>query len=225
MKQKAQEFRKRFADYEWLLDVGIGFGWHWSESERGSKILGLDISLENLKLARRLLGDKHESIVLICADAASLPIRDHALSGLWSVQVFQHFPVKVLESSLCELHRVLKNEFCNEFCMEIHNLNPALLVRCVYHLFGKRFHCWGKTDQMDLNRLSPREWASVWQLFRDGRHRVSYGYSELFFHPDLHLDPRSYPTKLELALVKYAPALAAICARQGHVRVESFHEV
>lgn len=217
MQKQAEKFLARFDPREWILDIGIGYGWHWADRRTGARILGIDMSLGNLVLARHLLGEDNHRVVLACADAAALPIRERSISGLWSVQAFQHFPTEVLHSVLAELHRVLGEEFV----MEIYNLNPALLLRGIYRLFGKRLHCRGKANQMELNRLSPQGWAGIWKQFRGGRHQISYGYSELFFHPDLRLRPRPYPTKLEGALVKYAPTLTALFARQGQVRIEA----
>ena len=217
MRRRAEAFRARLKPQEWLLDIGIGFGWHWIEQGEGAQILGIDMSLGNLSLARQLLGKNNSRVVLICADAATLPVRDRSISGLWSVQVFQHFPPDVLFSVLGELHRVLKDEFV----MELYNLNPALFHRAIYRLFGKRLHCRGKVGPMELTRLSAEEWVAFWRPFRGGRTQITCGYSELFFHPDLRIRPRRYPIGFEEALVANVPRLTALFARQVQVRVVS----
>lgn len=217
MRKQAEEFRARFKPDEWILDIGIGNGWQWTGDGGGARVLGIDMSLGNLALARRLLGDRRHDVVLVCADAAALPVRDHAIAGVWSVQVFQHFPQNVLRSVQSELNRVLGDEFV----MEMHNLNPAVLHRLIYRLFGKRFHCRGRLGPKELNRLSGREWTDIWRRFRGGRAQVSYGYSELFFHPDFRLRPRHYPMKLEQALARHAPGVASLFARQVRVSVSA----
>lgn len=221
MQRLAEAFHARLKSQEWLLDIGTGFGWHWIEQSEGAKILGVDMSLGNLSLARQLLGRNNPRVAFICADAATLPIRERSISGLWSVQVFQHFPPEVLHSVLAELHRVMRDEFV----MELYNLNPALFHRAIYRLFGKRLHCSGKVGPMELTRLAAEEWAAFWRPFRGGRTQISCGYSELFFHPDLRIRPRRYPIGLEEALVTKVPRLAALFARQVRVRVMSDGQV
>lgn len=216
MRKHAELFRSRFKPGEWILDLGAGWGWHWDGQGPGAKIVFLDMSLENLRLARRLLSG-NEHVVLVCADASALPVRENSISGVWSVQVFQHFPERVLTRVKGELDRVLRDEFV----MEIHNLNPAWLHRVIYRLFRKELHCRGKIGSMELNRLSAEEWKGVWEEFRAGRSQISHGYSELFFHPNFHVRPRLYPLRLEEALVRHRPKLAALVARQVQVRVES----
>ena len=155
--------------------------------------------------------------MLVCADAAALPIRDRAISGVWSVQAFQHFPQKVFHKALSELRRVLRDEFV----AEIYYLNPAWLHKVIYRLFGKRLHWRGKLGAMEWNLLSEKEWINVWGQFRGGRPEISSGYSELFFHPKFHLGPLAYPLRLERALATYAPKLAGLFARQMHIRMET----
>lgn len=216
MRWRSARFARGFASEDWLLDVGIGWGWHWLGHAEGARVLGIDMSIGNLRLARRLLGDEADSVVLVCADAAALPLRRRSMAGLWSVQVFQHMPDDVLARAKAELDRVLTGRFR----MEISNLNPALLHRVVYRLTGRRLHRRGRIGEMELVRRSAREWAGVWSDFRRGRCRMSVGYSELFFHPDLRLRPRPYPLRLERVLAG-VPALAGMIARQIDVRVES----
>jgi uncharacterized protein YbaR (Trm112 family) len=216
MRQHAETFKRRFAPHDWILDIGVGLGWHWSADHAGACVLGIDASIGNLLLARRFLGPDHRRVSLVCADAAALPVRDRSIAGVWSVQAFQHFPADVLSSVLRELHRVLQERFA----MEIYNLHPALFLRAVYRLFGRRLHCHGATTYMELNRLSPKKWRGIWKQLRGGQPRMSHGYSELFFHPDLRCRPRPYPERLETALAAYAPLLAGLFARQGRISIE-----
>lgn len=217
MRRRAAAFASRFSDGDWLLDVGIGWGWHWLGHARGARVLGIDMSLGNLRLARRMLAGQTDRVVLVCADAAALPLRRGSVAGLWSVQVFQHMPDGVLERAKAELDRVLRDPFR----MEISNLNPALLHRVVYRLTGRRLHRRGPIAEMELTRRSAREWTTLWGDFRPGRTRVRAGYSELFFHPELRLRPRVYPLWLERVIAGGAPPLAGLIARQIDMCVES----
>lgn len=198
---------------DWLVDIGVGWGWHWEGHGLGPRAVGIDMSLSNLRVARHLLGDA-SNVALICADAARLPLKANSVAGVWSVQVFQHFPDTVLLSALLELERVLTDEFQ----LELYNLNPAPLHRLVYRLMGKPYHLRGRRDWMELNRRSGQEWAAILRRLRGGTVRVSWGYSELFFHPDLRLRPRSYPMAVERLISRW-PTIAAQFARQVQVSV------
>lgn len=215
MSQRAREFRNKFHPGEWVLDVGAGSGWYWAGTY-GGKLILVDFSRESLNVARQLL-DEADCVVFIWADAQRLPIHANTISGLWSVQAFQHFPQEMLRQVQSELDRVLRSEFL----MEIYNLNPAWLHKVIYCFFRKQFHCRGRLGAMELNRLSAEEWTDVWRQFRGGRLQINSGYSELFFHPDFHLRPRPYPLRLERVLVTHTPRLAALFARQVHVRIET----
>jgi hypothetical protein len=175
-----------------------------------------DFSRESLRVSRDLLGDADRA-VFIWTDAQKLPLRKSVISGLWSIQVFQHFPAAVLENVQAELDRVLRDQFK----IEVYNLNPALLHKVIYRLCGKRLHCRGQLGEMELNRFSADEWTAIWQQFRTGDCPITSGYSELFFHPDLHVFPRRYPTRLERALITYTPGLAALFARQLQIRIDT----
>jgi len=215
MLKQAEEFRARLKPHEWILDIGIGWGWHWVEHREGAKIIGVDMSLGNLMIARRLLANQDHRVVLVWADAAALPIRNRAVAGVWSVQVFQHFPQNVFLRVQAELDRVLQDEFV----IELYNLNPALLYKIIFRALGKPLQ--GKIGQLELIRLSAKEWTDAWRKFRDGRVTISHGYSEMFFHPNFRLRPQRYPVRLERVLAERFPRLAAIFARQVQVSVEA----
>lgn len=217
MRRRVRAFDARFAPNDWIVDVGTGFGWHWRDLDPGAKVVAVDFSLGNLRLARHVLQSTKRQVLLVCADAAALPLQDRAMAGLWSVQAFQHFPDGVLQQVQAELDRVLRPTFF----MEITNVNPAVAVRAIYRLVGRRFHRRGARGPMALNCRSEAEWAALWRSFRAGRVQISHGHSELFFHPDLRLRPWPYPLWLEQAIAVHAAPLAALAARQITIRVES----
>lgn len=216
MREKAGAFRSLFHEGAWLLDIGIGYGWHWQGPPAGVRVVGVDLSLASLRIARKLLGPDGAHVVLACADAAALPLRSGCMAGAWSVQAFQHFPEAVCRSVMGELERVLGRLYT----VEIWNLNPAPFLRAVYRLCRKPYPLKGTVGWMELNRLSADEWAHLWTSFRQGRGRVSSAFSELFFHPDLRLSPRRYPIGLERALTRRWPAVSGLFARQVGVRVD-----
>lgn len=217
MRERALRFAARFGAEDWVLDVGVGWAWHWEGHAGPPRVLGIDMSPGNLRLARRLLGDGARRVALVCADAAALPVRAGSIAGLWSVQVFQHMPDNVLKRAKAELDRAMRDDGR----IEMSNLNPAPLHRLLYRLAGRRLHRQGRVGEMELIRRSAREWAEVWSDFRRGRARIETGFSELFFHPDFHLRPRRYPLRLEGILAGRAPALAGLIARQVDLRIAS----
>ena len=102
----------------------------------------------------------------------------------------------------------------------LRTLMKSALERMLYRLAGKRLHRHGQLGDMELHRRTPAEWRAVWRTFRGGRSRIRSTYSELFFHPDFRLRPSRYPVRLEAALVRWAPTLSALVARQALVRVD-----
>lgn len=212
----ARDFRALFGATSWILDIGVGYGWHWRQADAGATVLGVDMSLGNLRLLRRLAGDG-APIVPLCCDVASLPLKDRSVSGAWSVQTLDLLPPPVLAAAFDQLDRVLRDEFM----IETHTLNPAPVHRAIYRMLGKRFHRIGKAAHMELHRRSAREWTALWAPFRDGATEITAGYSELFFHPDLRLRPTRYPIELERAVAAYAPSLASLFARQVRMKIRS----
>jgi len=214
MAQRARRFRAAFDQRDWILDIGAGSGWVWREG-RGAALLLLDFSLESLRVARRLLSNR-DDVIYLWADVGRLPLQQAAIAGAWSVQVFQHFPAEVFARALQELNRVMTDDAR----LEIYNLNPAPALRLLYRIAGRRFHLTGRLGEMELNRLSAPELRQAWRAFRADRSQMSTGYSELFFHPDFRLRP-SYPARLEEWLATAVPSVAALFARQVHIRLQS----
>jgi uncharacterized protein YbaR (Trm112 family) len=215
MRRAASAFRAGVRPTEWILDIGVGWGWHWEASGPGAPVLGIDMSLQGLRVARRLLGSESR-VVLVCADAGNLPVKPASITGVWSVQTFQHFPDAVLDRVVAGLDRVLRDEFV----LQVHNYHRALLHRIAYWLAGRPLPRRSRAGALELRRWTPQEWLAAWH----GLHRPSrtqrVGYSELFFHPDLDLKPRRYPLRLERFIAERLPRLAAAIARQAHVRIE-----
>ena len=217
MRARAEAFHARFAGRDWIVDLGVGYGWHWQEVRGGAGIVGVDFSRPSLGLAHHLLRASEARVLLVCADAARLPFRRGAVAGLWSVQVFQHFPASVLQAVKEELDRVL----APAFAMEIYNLNPAPVLRAIYRLCGRRLPRKGRSGPMEVNRRTAREWIELWRAFRGGRTRIVPGYSELFFHPDLRLVPSCYPARAEERLAERFTGPSSWIARQVQLRIEA----
>lgn len=214
MSGKAKEYRARFSSSHWVLDVGCGTGYYWRNS-RGAKLIMMDFALGNLKAAQRLL-KKQANIFFVQADAAHLPFKPNSLSGIWSVQVTQHFPASVMASFFKDARRVLRTSFL----MEIYNLNPALLIRVLYKLSGKKLHLKGKIENLTLNRLNAVELFKIWKDdFFDSKFKI--GYSELFFHPDLHLKSQGRYIAFFENFFNRIPGLSRLFSRQIQIIISN----
>lgn len=217
MQRHAERFQREFKPSEWILDIGIGWGWHWVNVPNTVRLIGIDMSIGNLRIAQRLLNKNGISATLLCADAATLPIKEKAVSGVWSVQVFQHFSEELLLRVQNELERVLDDTFI----IEMYNLNRPLFHKTIYKILSKKFHCRGRLGEMELNRFSAKEWRALWCHFRNGCPEIRHYYSEIFFHPDLRFRPKRYPVRAENIIAKYTPRLAKLFARQVQLRIEA----
>ncbi|MBU1122135.1 MAG: methyltransferase domain-containing protein [Candidatus Omnitrophica bacterium] len=214
MRQKANSFINNFLPSEWVADIGTGFSWHWKNNNPNSCfIAGVDFSITNLRVANRLLTDE-DKVFLICADAACMPFKDNCISGLWSVQAFQHFPGAIFREAKDEANRILKDKFR----MEIVNLNPATVLRIGSLLFGRKFARKKQMNGMDLNRLSSQELAEVWNSFRKNIF-IEFDYSELFFYSP-YFKISYYPALLDRVMFLF-PQIAKHIARQIHMKVKS----
>lgn len=211
MSKRAKDFRAKFNPSQWILDVGCGTGWYWRNT--GGALILIDFALGNLMAAKTLL-EGQNNVLLVQANASHLPIKPNLLSGMWSVQVTQHFPDVVFEQFLSELKRVLKNKFL----IEIYNLNPARLHRVIYRVFGKKLHIKDKLGDMVLNQLNAYELVNLWKDIAKNA-KVEIGYSELFFHPNFHLRPKNKFIALIESLITKVTWMTSTIARQIHIKI------
>jgi len=214
MSRRAGDFRSRFRPQDWVLDLGCGTSYYWRRT-KGASLMLMDFALSNLKTAKTLLGSSSGAI-FVQADAGSLPIKPGSLSGIWSVQTTQHFPDSVMKAFLSNIKIILKDRFV----AEIYNLNPALFYTVIYWLKGKKLHIKGNTERFVLNRLDATELIAMWGNILNGS-KFELGYSELFFHPELHFMPQSrYPVAIESLLGRFS-LFSKLFARQIHLKISS----
>lgn len=186
MSRRASQFRSKIKDNEWIIDLGCGTAYYWRSALIGGKLLLLDFVLDNLLSAQKLLKGQ-PNIFYVQADATCLPIRSNAITGLWSVQVTQHFPQEVMDEFIKSLERVLKGTYL----VEIYNLNPSKWVRWVYAVRKRKFHLKGMQGLVLINKLDGKELVNLWRPFvKSGRMWIDY--SEIFFHPDLRLRSQNH---------------------------------
>jgi len=91
-----------------ILDVGCGLGGKSvAFAERGVRVLGVDLSIENVRAGARLAGSRRvHGVDFLAADAARLPIRSGSFDLVVSTDTFEHLPQP--EVSLSEMRRALR---------------------------------------------------------------------------------------------------------------------
>jgi ubiquinone/menaquinone biosynthesis C-methylase UbiE len=91
-----------------ILDVGCGLGGKSvAFAERGVSVLGVDLSLENVRAGAGLATSRRvHSVDFVAADAARLPIRSDSFDFVVTTDTFEHLPEP--ELSLSEMHRALR---------------------------------------------------------------------------------------------------------------------
>tara|TARA_B100000315_G_C14590669_1_gene595557 strand:+ start:263 stop:1186 length:924 start_codon:yes stop_codon:yes gene_type:complete len=212
MNKKAKECRASFDATEWVLDVGCGTGCYW-QSTKGGNIILLDFTFENLRAAKLLLKDENH-VLFIQANAGRLPIKTKSVSGIWSVQVTQHFSVSIMKLFLKETKRILKDNFL----IEIYNLNSPWFHKVIYKLLGKKYHIKGKNGEITLNRMNGRELSSLWStVFNKASFEI--GYSEFLFHPDLRFKLKGEYTSFFDRVLSKLSGTGKIFARQIHIKI------
>ncbi len=91
-----------------LLDAGCGGGRHcFGAMDRGATVIGLDLDVESLKLARAGMHDRNpKGGGVLQADVFKLPFADHAFDHVICSEVMEH--VHDYATAIRELVRVLK---------------------------------------------------------------------------------------------------------------------
>jgi len=92
-----------------VLDLGCGAGRHCILlAGRGFEVVGIDISKNALKMARRWVQkEKLENIALIRATMTNIPVNDCCLDAAVSVSVMHHALQKDIMTSVSEVYRIL----------------------------------------------------------------------------------------------------------------------
>jgi len=88
-----------------VLDLGCGPGQVGKYlTERGLRVVGLDLALQMLFVARRRTGNYS----LACGDMRSAPFGSESFSGVVAFYSIHHLPRSALGATLTEIRRILK---------------------------------------------------------------------------------------------------------------------
>jgi len=91
-----------------LLDIGCGWGrWMMSASRKGYLLVGVDVKLDALRAARRVLRDHAVQGYVVAADLQSLPFQAGIFDAVFSYSVLQHVHRRRAGRCVGEVHRVL----------------------------------------------------------------------------------------------------------------------
>ena len=92
-----------------LLDVGCGWGrWMISAARVGYRPVGIDVKLDALQAARRVMRAHNIDGFVVVADLAALPFKDDAFDCVFSYSVVQHVHKSRAAAFVAEVARVLK---------------------------------------------------------------------------------------------------------------------
>lgn len=75
-------------------------------AKRGCQVVGIDLSVEGLKLAKKLYAREHANGLFVCGDILNMPFRAESLDLIYAGGVLEHF--KNTHAAVEELYRVTK---------------------------------------------------------------------------------------------------------------------
>jgi SAM-dependent methyltransferase len=143
--------KMHFAPTDNVLDVGCGSGWlsrRISKQVSEGRVVGMDISDEMVRLARRNSIDYH-NILFVVGEAAEIPWEPHFFHHAISVESAYYWPDPAV--GVKEIRRVLRPGGSAWILINYYRDNPYC-------------HQWGALLTVPTHLLSADEWA---QLFRD----------------------------------------------------------
>ena len=95
----------------WAIDVGCGTGRAFPPLvEAGYRVIGLDPTLNGIRLSQQRVSQTHLCAYLLLASAARLPLPSASISFVFALSSLFHLSYKELISALQEVHRVLHPE-------------------------------------------------------------------------------------------------------------------
>lgn len=213
MRKRIEAFFDKVAQDGRILDIGVGWGWHWSHTQTKQTIVGIDLSIKSLLIAKRLLKN-NKNVFLICADACALPFEQNSFNAFWSVQTLQHLLPDLFDKAVNEVDRVLKKRGY----FEIRWLNDNYLLKLAYLLSCKKYQKEQYNDQYYLRRHSGKDLLSLFGKYKKFN-GLQVAYDECLFHPWLKPiyksthDSRSL-TKID-KLISSIPILNRLIANQS----------
>jgi SAM-dependent methyltransferase/uncharacterized protein YbaR (Trm112 family) len=173
-----------------LLDVGCAWGrWMVAAGRAGYVPIGLDVKLDALQAARRVL--RHHGLRghVVAADLAALPFRDAAVDLVFSYSVLQHVPRARAAACVRDVRRVLRPG------------GTALLEFPLRHGLVNWRHA--------LRRTAPDDDAGSWHVryygWRELRRWFAAEFGDARLEVDCYLGIGVRPEDLDLMPLRYRP--------------------
>ncbi len=92
-----------------LLDAGCGGGKYTIPLQmRGFDVVGVDVSLDALRIARERSESRKMSVPLLAANVSQLPFQDGSFDVVWCYGVLQHLLLEERELAVSEFRRILR---------------------------------------------------------------------------------------------------------------------
>ena len=87
-----------------VLDIASGEGYgSFMLSQKAAFVVGVDLNRQAVEAAKAKYGK--ENLTFLCADAVAVPLPDHSVDSIVSIESIEHIPSPA--SFLKELHRLL----------------------------------------------------------------------------------------------------------------------
>ncbi len=101
-----EKFESHLVPEDTIIDMGCGSGRDLAHfASHGYKVIGVDYSLELLKLASAY---SHQLVVL--ADIASLPFKANTFDAGWAIGSLLHIPRSSINDVLAGIYKILKQD-------------------------------------------------------------------------------------------------------------------
>ena len=162
------------------VEIGCGAGRMTAQlAATFANVVALDVSDDQIKLAKELLGARADNVTFVQVSDATIPLSDGSSAAMFSSHVFQHFPGFVeVARYLQETFRVLRSG--GTVCFHIpvvgaHLSSPASPIRLALHNAATRARrLVGMLKVMEYHRYSAHDVFSTLQNvgFSDAELRI-----------------------------------------------------
>jgi len=140
---------------ERILDIGCGEGYQMSYIvERGTQVIGLDLSVERLKQAKNRVRNSD----LVCASSERLPFKSQIFDKVMCLELLEH--LNEPRKTILETESVLKER--GTLVVSVPYKQDIVATQCIH--CGKLTPLWGHLhsfDERKLDRLLPSNFVTV----------------------------------------------------------------
>ncbi len=143
--ERLDNFIKLLSDKTLVLDVGCGCGRDTKYlNEHGIKTIGIDLSKETIKQARKLV----PNTTFIQMDMRKLNFEDAKFSGIFAMASIFHIPKSQIPGLLAEFRRVLKNKGLLYICVMKGQGEKIVEKSAAVDIMGPRFFAFYNTKEL-----------------------------------------------------------------------------